>query len=352
MVKTLNLRTDTKFLKRKMKKKIALLTGGNSSEYPISLRSATEMSKHIDKEKYELYLITIKNTEWIVSSGLACDIPIDKNDFSFTYQNQKTNFDLIIFAIHGTPAEDGKLQAYFDMLKIPYIGSDVLTSALTFDKFTCNSFLRKQDILMAKAEIVRKGEQVDTDKIIEKLGLPIFVKPNNGGSSYGASKVKTAEELIPAINLALREDETALIEEFIDGLEVTCGLLSVSGNEIVFPLTEIVHNSEFFDTETKYNADLVDEITPARISDELTEKIKKESLRIYKILNCKGLVRIDYFIRENEVYFIEVNTIPGMTATSLVPKQINESEYTFKQIFDLMINERLGGKCIKNNGSI
>ena len=324
-----------------MKKKIALLTGGNSSEYPISLMSATEMAKHIDKEKYELYIINIKDSEWIITSGLSCDISIDKNDFSFTLQNQKTFFDLILFAIHGTPAEDGKLQGYFDMLKIPYVGCDMLCSALTFDKYTCNTYLRNHSIPMAKAVLVRNMSEVNAEKIANELKFPIFVKPNNGGSSYGASKVKTIGELIPAIEKAFLEDQAVLIEEFINGIELTCGLLKTKNTEIIFPITEIVFEAEFFDTETKYNADLVQEITPARISEELTAECQKLSSEIYDTLNCNGLVRVDYFLSNNKFYFIEINAIPGMTENSLVPKQIRQSGYTFKEIFDILIEDKL-----------
>lgn len=324
-----------------MKKKIALLTGGNSSEYPISLMSANEMAKHINKEKYDLYIINIRNTEWIVTSGLSCDISIDKNDFSFTSQNQKTTFDLILFAIHGTPAEDGKLQAYFDLLKIPYVGCDMLCSALTFDKFTCNSYLRNLEIPMAKSVLLRKMSEFNAAQIIKRLGFPMFVKPNNGGSSYGASKVNKQDELIPAIEKAFLEDQAVLIEEFINGSELTCGLLKTQTKEIVFPLTEIVYETEFFNTEAKYNADLVQEITPARISAELTKECQRLSLEIYEILNCQGLVRIDYFLSNNKFYFLEINAIPGMTENSLVPKQIRESKYSIKEIYTLLIEERL-----------
>lgn len=324
-----------------MKKKIALLTGGNSSEYPISLMSANEMAKHIDSEKYELYTITIRETQWLVTSGLHCDIGIDKNDFSFTFDNQKTSFDFIVFAIHGTPAEDGKLQAYFDMLNIKYIGCDMLTSALSFDKHTCNSYLKNKNIKMAKSILIKNLEQVNTGALQKELGLPMFVKPNNGGSSYGASKVKQIEELIPAIEKAFKEDKAVLVEEFIKGIEITCGLVKTKKAEIVFPLTEIVYDAEFFDTETKYTDNLAQEITPARISEQLTLECQKMSSEIYDLLNCKGLVRVDYFLSNNQFYFLELNTIPGMTANSLVPKQIRASGYTFKQIFDLMIDDVL-----------
>ncbi len=325
-------------------KKIALLTGGNSSEYPISLLSASEMAKHIDREQFELFVIRIRGNEWLVTEGASCEVFIDKNDFSFTYNSQKIRFDLIIFAIHGTPAEDGKLQGYFDLLQIPYLGCDMLCSALTFDKHTCNSFLKNKNINMAKSFIVNDLKSIDVAFFEEKLGLPMFVKPNNGGSSFGASKVKKIEELLPAVEKAFKEDKQVLIEEFIQGIEITCGLVKVNGQEIVFPLTEIVYESEFFDTETKYNADLVQEITPARISPALTQECQNLSSEIYNLLNCKGLVRIDYFLSNEKFYFLELNTIPGMTANSLVPKQIRASGYTFKEIFNLMINERFENK--------
>lgn len=326
---------------KKMKKKIALLTGGNSSEYPISLMSANEMAKQIDSQKYELYVITIRGNDWLVTSGLQCDTTIDRNDFSFTFDNQKTTFDLIIFAIHGTPAEDGKLQAYFDMLGIKYIGCDMLTSALTFDKYTCNSYLRNRNIKMAKSILIKDLAQVNIENLEKELGLPMFVKPNNGGSSYGASKVKHIDELIPAIEKAFKEDKAVLVEEFIKGVEITCGVVKTTKAEIVLPLTEIVYEAEFFDTQTKYTDNLAQEITPARISEELTLECQKISSDIYDLLNCKGLVRVDYFLSNNQFYFLELNTIPGMTANSLVPKQIRASNYTFKQIFDLMIDDVL-----------
>ena len=324
-----------------MKKNIALITGGSSSEYTISIKSAETVAAHIDTNKYNLFVISVIRDKWIVTSETYKGLSINKNDFSFEFQSDKIKFDLVVFALHGTPAEDGKLQAYFDMLEIPYVGCDVLCSSLTFNKYACNVFLEKYNIPMAKSFFLRDKKNFSTEAILEKLSLPLFVKPNNAGSSFGAGKVKKASELDEAVTKAFSEDKEVLVEEFISGTEITCGLVKLNNEIIAFPLTEIVYDREFFDTEIKYNGNLVQEITPARISDELTLKCQNLSKDIYKILNAKGLVRVDYILKNDEFYFLELNAIPGMTSESLVPKQIKASAFTMNEIFEKLIQEAL-----------
>ena len=254
---------------------------------------------------------------------------------------RKVKFDCALIAIHGTPGEDGKLQAYFDLMQIPYTGCDLLTSSLTFNKFVCNNFLRKTGLKIAKSVLVKKDEAIDENKIITELGLPCFVKPNEGGSSFGISKVKKTEELIPAIQKAFNENSEVLIEEFIDGREITCGLIKTREQSHIFPLTEIVSKKEFFDYDAKYTPSLVDEITPAAISEELSEKCKQLSSGIYDTLRCKAVVRIDYILNGDDFYFLEINTIPGMSENSIVPKQAANYGLALTDLFDMIIEDSL-----------
>lgn len=321
-------------------KNIAILTGGDSSEYVISVQSAKQIETLIDKTKFKTYPIMMRFGDWKYT-GNEEQTPIDKNDFSLTLDREKVKFDCVFIAIHGTPGEDGKLQAYFEMLNIPYNTCDFVTSALTFGKYYCNHFLKNLGIKSAETFFLKKEEKYSIDEVIKKTGLPCFVKPNNAGSSFGISKVKTKEELPKAIEIAFKEDNEVVIDEFVEGTEVTCGLVKIKGKITAFPLTEIVSKNEFFDYEAKYNADFVDEITPARISKELTEECQKLSTKIYDLLNCKGIVRMDYIIKNNEFYFLEVNTIPGMTKNSLVPQQIAEAGLSISEIYTDLLEEAM-----------
>lgn len=318
-----------------MKKNIAIVWGGYSSEKEVSERSAVGIFNFMDSEKYNIYKVKIDRESWDVEYENN-RFPIDKNDFSFTAHGRKISFDFAYITIHGTPGEDGKLQGYFDMLSIPYSNAGVLSSALTFDKFTCNQYLKSFGIAVEKSILLRKNDAIDTVFIINELKLPVFVKPNAGGSSFATVKVKKEEDLIPAVHNALKEADDVLIERFIDGLEVTCGCYKTEKGKIVLPLTETIPKNEFFDYEAKYKG-AVEEITPARISDALTKEIQDMTLKIYDLINAKGIIRVDFIIRNNSPILLEVNTTPGMTATSFIPQQVAAASLTMKQVLSDII---------------
>ncbi len=323
------------------KKNIAVLAGGNSSENIISLMSAENIAKSLDNEKYNVYVINISGSEWTLVSPSDCGLIINKNDFSFNLNGQKEKFDCVFPAIHGTPGEDGLIQGYLDMLDIPYVGCNVLTGALTFNKYYCNTFLRHFEIPISDSVLLREGKSFDVSDIIKITGLPCFVKPNAGGSSFGISKVKEINKMLPAIVEAFKESDEVIIEKFIPGREFTCGLFKTKNRTEIFPLVEIVSKNEFFDYSAKYNSNLNQEIIPAPISEELAEKCRRQSSKIYDALNCKGLVRIDYILHDNVFYFLEINTLPGMTAESIVPKMIKHHGLTFTDVADLLIDDIL-----------
>lgn len=323
-----------------MLKKIAIVAGGDSSEYIVSLASAANIYKSIDKKLYKPYLVTVKGTKWMVGAHDAEGPPIDRNDFSFTLNGEKNRFDCVFMAIHGTPGEDGKLQAYFDLLGIPYTTCGVLTSALTFNKYMCKGFLNNFGIISAKAMLVRKGYKFESKKIAAGIGLPCFVKPNNGGSSFGVTRVKVESQINGAIRKALEEDNEVIIEEFISGTEVTGGVFKSAGRQILFPLTEIVSKNEFFDFEAKYKRK-ADEITPARISGSLTKECQEISSFIYDLLDCRGIVRIDYILHEGKFHFLEVNTVPGMTDTSIIPQQAEAIGLKTTELFTMAIEDAI-----------
>jgi D-alanine-D-alanine ligase len=303
-----------------MRKRIAVVTGGYSGESVISFKSADMVLKAIDTQKYEPVKVVIEPSKWYALYNQS-EYAIDKNDFSFTTPDGKMRFDGVFMALHGTPGEDGKLQAYFDMLGIKYNNSGVLTSSLTFNKALCNNLLRHFNFNCAPSILLYKNDGYNKEEIIKKLGLPCFVKPNNGGSSIGISKVETATDLDAAIEKAFKEDKEIIIESYINGVEVTCGTRSAKGNAEAIAITEIVSNNSFFDFEAKYNDAATQEITPARISKEMYTLIMKETERVYTVLKCKGFIRIDFIIQNNVPYLIEVNTVPGMSERSILPQQ-------------------------------
>jgi len=305
-----------------IKKNIAIVAGGDSSEYVISVRSGANVLKAINQELFTPWLVRVKGEEWIVLDGENKLSDIDKSDFSFTVNGQKCKFDYAYIIIHGTPGEDGLLQGYFEMLHVPYSSCDVQSSSLTFNKFFCNNYLRSFDIPMAQSVRLTMGEKYSSEQIIATLGLPLFVKPSAGGSSFGVTKVKEASELVEAVNKALDESPEAIIEQFIDGKEFTVGVLKTGQRKLVLPVTEVIPKNEFFNYESKYIPGMADEITPARISEELTLKVQALSSRIYDLCSCSGIVRIDYILKDEIFYFLEVNTVPGMTETSFIPQQI------------------------------
>ncbi len=323
------------------KKNIAVVFGGDSSEYVVSVESSKNVFASIDREKFNAWKVQVRGLEWDVYAGDEKLTSIDKSDFSFSLNGEKITFDFAYIIIHGTPGEDGRLQGYFDLIGLPYSTCGVQSSALTFNKYFCSNYLRNFGIKMAKSIRILKGDLVDARSIINELGLPIFVKPNTSGSSFGVTKVKTADQLDEAIKKALQESHDVLAEQFIDGKEFTCGLVKLSDREIIFPITEVLPKNEFFDFEAKYTQGMTEEITPARLSPELTKKCQELSSRIYTLCDCQGIVRIDYILRDGEFYFLEANTTPGMTATSFVPQQIAAMGSNLSDIISLIIEDKL-----------
>ncbi len=324
-----------------MKKNIAVVYGGDSSEYVVSVQSGKNVYNSIDPEIFQPWYVEMKDSVWSVIVGGQRIAYVDKADFSFMIEGQKIKFDYAYIIIHGTPGEDGILQGYFELLKVPYSTCGVYSSALTFNKFYCCNFLRNFNIPMAKSLHFPKGSQVDPESIIGDLNLPVFVKPNLGGSSFGVTKVKTKEELLPAIEKAWDESPEALVEEFIEGKEFTCGLVKINGEKTIFPVTEVLPKNEFFDFEAKYTKGMTDEITPARISPELTTEIQQLASQVYDLCNCKGIVRVDFILKEGKFYFLEVNTTPGMTATSFIPQQIEAMGKDLKEVLTQIIQDGL-----------
>lgn len=323
-----------------MKKRVAIVAGGDQSELAVSLRSAQGLYTFIDKDKYDLYIVTIVGTDWQVEAD-GTKYAIDKNDFTFVNdKGEKKGFDFAYITIHGVPGEDGKLQGYFDLIRMPYSCCGVLAASLTFNKFFCNRYLHAFGIPIAKSVLLNKGDKVDEQAIIAELGLPIFVKPNGGGSSYGTSKVKEAAGIQKAVEAALVESNQVIIESFMKGTEITCGVYKTKEKSIVFPITEVVSKNEFFDTDAKYNG-AVEEITPARLSDQVTKQVQALTSRIYDIIGAKGIIRVDYIITEgDQINLLEVNTTPGMTATSFVPQQIRAAQLDIKDVMtDIIENE-------------
>ena len=323
---------------------IAVIAGGDSSEFVVSIKSGINVFKAIDKEKYTPWLVQMKGKEWIVLQEDKKIADVDKSDFSFVLNDKKISFQFAYITIHGTPGEDGILQGYFDLLKIPYSTCDVHSSSLTFNKWFCNNYLRTFGITMTKSVKISENEKIDEDYLLKQLGLPVFVKPNAGGSSFGITKVKTREQLVPAIQKALKEDDEVLVEQFIDGKEFTCGLIKIGNERIVFPVTEVLPKNEFFDYEAKYTPGATDEITPARLPENLFKECQDLSSRIYDLCHCSGIVRIDYILKDQTFYFLEVNATPGMTDTSFIPQQINAMGLTLKEVITRIIDDKMKGK--------
>jgi D-alanine-D-alanine ligase len=316
--------------------KIAILSGGDSSEYTISVKSAVEVKKWLEEAGFDCSIIKIRNREWKVELD-GKEYLIDRNLFGFDKGKETIRFDYAFNMIHGTPGEDGKIQGYLDIMNIPYSGSGLLSSALTFNKYTCKSFLRQHNILTAESNVIREGKPYDLEAIVENIGLPCFVKPNNGGSSFGISKVNHLDNLKAAIQLAFKEDSEVLLETFLKGIEVTCGVLKTRAEVFIFPVTEIVSKNEFFDFEAKYTVGKADEITPARIPEELTKKCQQLASQIYDLTNCSGLVRVDFIIKGNQLFFLELNSVPGMTKESIVPQQIRAAGMQEKDILQKIV---------------
>jgi len=318
-------------------KNIAIVCGGYSGEYEISVKSGHNVKNNIDKSKYNAYVIVITKDKWtaLLNDGTSCDV--DRNDFSITENGKKIRFDAVFNAIHGTPGENGELPGYFDILGIPYTSSGMTTCALTFHKAFCKSIAEAHGATVSPAVMVRKGESYDTDGIIKQLGLPLFVKPNQNGSSVGVSKVKTREQFVPALERALENDTQAMCEAFVDGRELACGVMEVKGRMMVFPITEIVSKNEFFDYEAKYTSGKSDEITPAALDEDIELEIKAMSANLFYAFECKGFARFDYILSKTGLYFIEVNIVPGLSEASILPKQAACMGITLPKLFDLAL---------------
>ena len=321
-------------------KNIAIIAGGNSSEYEVSMKSGKNIYDEVDETRFNKYLVVLKERDWHVEIGEE-KYPVDKNDFSFTRNGEKILFDFAYITIHGVPGENGLLQGYLDMMGVPYGCCNVLASALTFDKHTCNTYLKSYGVNVADSVMLIRGMAYDVNEIINEVGLPCFVKPNAEGSSFGVTKVKEAAQLEDALKKAFALCREVLIETFIDGTELTCGVVKAGDMDITMPIAEVVPKNEFFDFEAKYDPTKSDEIIPARISPELTNRIKTLSSMIYDILRCEGIIRVDYIVREDEIFMLEVNTTPGMTSNSFVPKMVRAMGGTLREVLTKIIDNKL-----------
>ncbi|MBQ7685422.1 MAG: D-alanine--D-alanine ligase [Bacteroidaceae bacterium] len=325
------------------KKIIAILCGGDTSEHDVSMRSAAGIESFLDPARYNIYKVEIHAGHWeaILSDGTRNIV--DRNDFSFQDGEQRVRPDFCYITIHGAPGENGVLQGYLDLIRMPYSTCDVLVEAMTYDKFVLNNYVRAFGVSVADSLLIKQGRdhEVSDEDIIRRIGLPCFVKPASGGSSFGTTKVKTPEALRPAIDLALKEGEDVMVEAFMKGTEVTCGCYKTRTKSVVFPVTEVVTENEFFDYDAKYNGQ-VQEITPARISDSLTQRIQTLTGMLYDILGCHGIIRIDYIITEgNKINMLEINTTPGMTPTSFIPQQVRAAGLEIRDVLTDIIEDTL-----------
>ncbi|MCY1530806.1 D-alanine--D-alanine ligase B [compost metagenome] len=327
-----------------MKKIIALLTGGTTGEWVISVKSAATIAQHIDTDKYEVYKIMLTENGWFYEPSDSVKIEINKNDFSLMLQGRKIKFDGVFIAIHGSPGEDGKLQGYFDMIGMPYTTCGALTSAITMNKGYTKAIVQDiKNLHVAKSVQVFKHIAFQIEELKSQLKLPYFVKPNNGGSSIGMSKVKQANELEDALDKAFKEDDQVLVEEFVEGREFSVGVFRSAGEIIVLPATEVITTNEFFDFEAKYTPGAAEEITPGKMSTEERNRVVQIITDVYQKLNCNGVVRIDYFLEHEtgNFYFIEINTIPGQTATSFIPQQVAAIGMDLKDFYTKIIEESI-----------
>lgn len=321
-------------------KNVAIIMGGYSSEYKISLSSGNVVYQNLEASNYNIYRIHILKDKWVYVSTDNTEYPIDKSDFSVVIEDKKITFDVVFNAIHGTPGEDGLLQAYFELLGIPQTSCDYYQAALTFNKRDTLSVLKPYGIKTATSHYLNLGDEINVDEILKNIGLPCFVKPNKSGSSFGISKVKTVEEFLPAIEMAYKEDNEIIIESFLDGTEVSVGVISYKGKTKVLPITEIVSENDFFDYEAKYLGKSK-EITPARISESMQQKIELVAKKAYEVLKMKGFSRSEFIIVNGEPYMLEMNTVPGLTNESILPQQAREAGISLPELFENAIEEAL-----------
>ena len=331
---------------KNLKRTIAIVCGGDSSEHDVSLRSAQGLYSFFDKDRYNVYIVDIKGQDWHVELGDGTTAAIDRNDFSFVENGKAVLFDYAYITIHGTPGENGILQGYFELIHLPYSTSGVLVEAMTFDKFVLNQYLKSYGVSVAESLLIRRGyeNQVTDEDILSRVGMPCFVKPANDGSSFGVSKVKNIDQLAPALRKAMMESDEIMVESYLDGVEITVGCYKTREKSVIFPITEVVTHNEFFDYDAKYNAQ-VEEITPARIPEDTARRAAEITSAIYDILHCNGIIRIDYIITKNKdggdkINMLEVNTTPGMTPTSFIPQQVKAAGLDIKDVLtDIVENQ-------------
>ena len=327
---------------KQQKRTIAIVCGGDSSEHDVSLRSAQGLYSFFDKERYNVYLVDVKGTNWQVQLSDGTTSRINLNDFSFKENGKTCFFDYAYITIHGTPGENGIMQGYFDLVGIPYSTSSVLVEAMTFDKFVLNQYLRGYGVNVAESVLVRRGQehQIDKKAIIDIVGMPCFVKPANDGSSFGVSKVKKPDQLAAALRVAMMESDEVMIESFLEGTEISIGCYKTKKKSVVFPATEVVTQNEFFDYDAKYNGQ-VQEITPARLSEDTSKRVAELTSRIYDILHCNGIIRIDYIISaDQKISLLEINTTPGMTATSFIPQQVRAAGLNISDVLTEIVENQ------------
>ena len=322
--------------------KIALLAGGDSSEREIALQSAEQIAEALDAAKYDVKVIDLHYRSWCYTAPDGKRYELDKNDFSLTVEGERTEFEYALIIIHGTPGEDGKLQGYLDMMGIPYSSCSQVSSTITFDKISTKRAVAGRGINLAREILVSRGDNVDPNAVVKQLGLPLFIKPNASGSSFGVTRVTAVEQIDEAITAALAESDEALIEECITGREFGCGVIITDEREYLFPITEIISKRAFFDFEAKYTEGLSDEITPADIDAQTVAKLNKMTREAYRACRCSGVVRIDFIVTpEGKPYMIEINSIPGMSSGSIVPKQARAMGMSLGELYDIVITDSL-----------
>lgn len=326
-----------------MKKIVVIVCGGDTSEHDVSMKSAEGIESFMDKDRYEVYKVEIRAGKWeaLLQGGVRSGV--DRNDFSFKdVDGNRIRPDFCYIAIHGVPGENGILQGYLDLIGMPYSTSDVLVEAMTYDKFALNNYMRGLGVSVADSMVIRAGHdhEVSDEDVVERIGLPCFVKPSRGGSSFGVTKVKAVKDLRPAIDKALREGEDVMVEAFMDGTEITCGCYKTKDKSVVLPITEVVSDNEFFDYNAKYNGQ-VREITPARLSDKVAARVQKLTSVIYDLLGCRGIIRIDYIITDGDkINMLEINTTPGMTATSFIPQQVRAAGLDMGEVLSEIVENQ------------
>lgn len=321
--------------------KVVLFMGGDSGEYEVSIGSASQVKLNLDAERFEVYPVLVQGGKWVYTDEDGHSFDFDRNNHCLATAAGCITFDCAFIAIHGTPGEDGKLQGYLDMAGIPYTSCDVTTSAITFNKYFCNDLALQYGVKVASTIILRSGDAWSSKDLAEKVGLPCFIKPNKSGSSVGVSKVYDLSGFDSAISKAFAEDDEVLVQQFIKGREMACGVFTLDGKITVLPVTEVISKNDFFDYQAKYTDGLASEITPAPISNVQSEECMRLTEHLYRKFNCKGVVRFDYFLTDNEWWFLEVNTVPGFSSGSIVPKQAKAAGFELRDFFGALIDETL-----------